>query len=99
MGNIHHISYHMCVDHGGFNSRTFQPSDQVRDSHFGWRRINICLPSEHKKAHFLLGQENGTKGNLGIRAIFYLALIIPKFAKSPMIYEICLLCHYMENTK
>ena len=97
--NIHHISYYMGVDHCGFNSRTFQPSNQVRDPHFGWRRIRICLPSEHRKTHSFPGQESGKGGSLETRGELDFSLKHLKFAKNPILYEVRLLWYYMENTK
>jgi hypothetical protein len=99
LGNTYHIPDHMGVDHGGLNSRTFQPSNQVRDPHFGWRRIRICLPSEHRKTHSFPGQESGKRGSLETRGELDFSLKHLKFAKNPILYEVRLLWYYMENTK
>ena len=63
------------------------------------RKLKIYSPSEHKKAHFLQGQENGKGESLQIRVRFYFSSTALKFAKTPMLYEIRTLCYYRENTK
>lgn len=63
------------------------------------RKLRIYSPSEHKKAHFLQGQENGKEENLGTGAIFYPTLITPRFAKAPMLYAMRVSWYYRENTK
>ena len=63
------------------------------------RKLRIYSPSVHKKAHFLQGQENGKGESLQIRVRFDFASTAPKFAKTPMLYEVRILCYYRENTK
>src|SRR3989304_196426 len=57
------------------------------------RKLKIHSPSEHKKAHFLQGQENGKGESLQIQVGFYFASTAPKFAKTPMLYEARILCY------
>jgi hypothetical protein len=63
------------------------------------RKLRIHSPSEHKKAHFVQGQVNGKGESLQIRVRFYFSSTAPKFAKTPMLYEVRILCYYRENTK
>jgi len=53
--------------------------------------------SEHKKKHSFQEQENGKEGSLETQARFDSSPPTPEFAKSPMIYEVCLSCNYREN--
>ncbi len=61
--------------------RTFEPSDQARDSGFRLRNPRIYSPSKHRKALFLQGQENGKGGSLEIRARFYFSSTAPNLPK------------------
>jgi hypothetical protein len=63
------------------------------------RKLRIYSPSEHKKAHFLRGHESGKGEGLQIRVGFYFSSTAPKFAKTPMLYEVRILCYHRENTK
>jgi hypothetical protein len=47
----------------------------------------------------LQGQESGKGESLQIRARFYFSSAAPKFARTPMLYEVRILCYYRENTK
>jgi len=62
------------------------------------RKPRIYSPSEHKKTHSFQEQENGKGKNLETQARFDFSLTAPEFAKSPMIYEVRILCYYRENT-
>jgi hypothetical protein len=60
-----------------------------KDYQWGFlRKLRIYSPSEHKKAHFLQGQENGKGGSLEIRAILYLPVMTSKFAKILMLHKV-----------
>jgi hypothetical protein len=57
----------------------------------------MSLPAS--KIHSFLEQENEKEESFGTQVKFDFSLTASEFAKSPMLYEVRLLCYYRENTK